>query len=100
MKFSLAELIATQLRSADMTKTQAEAIASEISATLEANLAGGDTIVLGNVGSLERVQKAARAGRNPMTGEAVEIPEKLSVRFKPFRAFKKRMNEVEAPEPA
>lgn len=92
MKFSLNELIASHLRGLGMAKTEAEAHASDITHTLEDNLASGDSVVLGNIGTLERVTKNARAGRNPMTGEAVQIPEKLSVRFKPFRAYRNKMN--------
>lgn len=39
----------------------------------------------------EHVERAARKGHNPSTGEAIDIPAKNAVAFSPSKAFKERM---------
>jgi DNA-binding protein HU-beta len=47
---------------------------------------------LDGVGVFTRVDRAARPGRDPRTGETIQIPEKKSVKFKPAVSFKKALN--------
>jgi DNA-binding protein HU-beta len=47
---------------------------------------------LSQFGSFERCQSDARMGRNPHNGEAIQIPAKKRVRFKPYDAYKKSVN--------
>ncbi|OLT17126.1 hypothetical protein BJF80_02720 [Serinicoccus sp. CUA-874] len=51
-------------------------------------VAAGGTVSISGFGSFERVDRAARTGRNPRTGEAVPIPETRSPRFRPGAAFR------------
>lgn len=55
-------------------------------------LAEGVTVKINDFGSFEPVVKAARTGRNPQTGEAIEIDEKMGIKFKPASALKEKMN--------
>lgn len=48
--------------------------------------------VLPGLGKLKTSLKAARTGRNPKTGEAVVIPERLAVKFAPAKALKDALN--------
>ena len=43
-------------------------------------------------GTFEKKVLKARTGRNPQTGEALQIPESLSVKFRPWKAFKEFLN--------
>ena len=47
-----------------------------------------DTFVLPGVGKLVLVNRAARMGRNPKTGEAIKIPAKKVVKFRVAKAAK------------
>lgn len=47
---------------------------------------------LGVLGKLEKVEKAARKGRNPHTGEEIDIPAKFAPRYKPGKAIKEELN--------
>lgn len=47
------------------------------------------------VGTFERVVRAARTGRNPGTGAAVQIPARTVVRFTPSAAWKRELNDSE-----
>lgn len=51
-------------------------------------MAQGFDTDLHRFGTFVRVVRKARVGRNPKTGEAIDIPEKGVVKFKPFKAFK------------
>ena len=44
--------------------------------------------MLHGIGKLKPLQKAARTGRNPATGEEIEIPAKTAVKFAAAKALK------------
>ena len=45
-----------------------------------------------NFGTFKAVERKARKGRNPQTGEEVDIPAKNAVKFVPSAALKKQVN--------
>ena len=49
-------------------------------------------VKLSGFGSFESFESKARTGRNPSTGEAISIPAKKRIRFKPSETFKKTTN--------
>lgn len=49
---------------------------------------GGEDVMLHGIGKLKPVQKAARTGRNPATGEEIEIPAKTAVKFAAAKALR------------
>lgn len=51
-------------------------------------VAAGDKISLVGFGTFESGTRAARQGRNPQTGEPMDIPETKVPKFKPGKAFK------------
>ncbi|WP_322937353.1 HU family DNA-binding protein [Nocardioides bizhenqiangii] len=72
----------------DLDPRQADAA---IDAVLEAIMAGvtdGERVSLGGFGTFERRTRAARAGRNPQTGEPITIAATVAPAFKPASAFK------------
>lgn len=56
-------------------------------------LAAGDRVRLPGLGTLEVVDRAARTGRNPQTGEPVEIPARSVVKFKPAKSLREALND-------
>ncbi|MFB3778177.1 MAG: HU family DNA-binding protein [Bryobacteraceae bacterium] len=48
----------------------------------------GGVFVLPGLGRLVRVERKARMGRNPATGEAIKIPAKKVVKFRVAKAVK------------
>lgn len=74
-----------------LTKKDTAIILDAISETItECLVAGGkgEKINLPGLGSLEVRERAGREGRNPQTGEKIDIPAKLYVKFKASKAFK------------
>ena len=45
-------------------------------------------------GSFQVVRRGARVGRNPHTGEPLELPERSTLVFRPARAFMDRLNDA------
>ena len=64
-------------------KTVIEAIASA--------LEKGDSVSLIGFGSFKVVNRAAREGRNPSTGEKIQIPASKAVKFTPSKVLKERV---------
>lgn len=58
---------------------------------VSASLAAGDKVTLPGFGTFEVRQRSARTGRNPQTGEAMEIAASLSPAFKAAAALKRRV---------
>jgi integration host factor subunit beta len=66
-----------------------------VKAILEAlgnHLAIGERIEVRGFGIFKRQTRAPRKGRNPRTGEAVHVPEKYCIRFKPSVDLHARIN--------
>ena len=86
------ELITFVSESADITKKSA---GDAINATIEgitSALEKGDSISLIGFGSFKVVKRAAREGRNPSTGEKMQIPASKGVKFTPGAGLKERVN--------
>ena len=86
------ELITFVSESADITKKSA---GDAINATIEgisSALEKGDSISLIGFGSFKVVKRAAREGRNPSTGEKMQIPASKGVKFTPGAGLKDRVN--------
>jgi DNA-binding protein HU-beta len=84
-KQDLVDVIATK---AQTTKKIAKTCLDAFIETVTETIKKGDDIQLTGVGTFKRKQKAARAGRNPKTGEPIQIPEKLVPAFSPGKEFK------------
>lgn len=50
-----------------------------------AAIASGETVYLSNFGTFSMTPTARRIGRNPATGETVDIPEGQRIKFKPSK---------------
>lgn len=86
------ELIAKIAEATDLPKTKAgEALDATLKAITEA-LVGGDTVSLVGFGTFDVRDRAARTGRNPRTGEPIEIPASKSPGFKAGKALKESVN--------
>lgn len=86
-----ADLVSAVLATADLSGAQAEAaLEATLTAVAEA-VASGDKVVLAGFGTFEPRHRSARSGRNPQTGEPIEIPASTTVGFKPASAFKRAL---------
>lgn len=65
---------------------------------LKGCLVAGDSITLPNFGTFKIVERAARKGRNPATGEEIDIAASKTVKFTPSRAFVNEVRETKLGE--
>lgn len=86
------ELVDAVAEKADLSKASA---ARAVDAALEAisgSLAQGDQVALIGFGTFLVRDRAARSGRNPRTGDPIEIPAAKIPAFKPGKALKDAVN--------
>lgn len=86
------ELVEKVAESAGLTKTQADDAVNAFVETIKDVLKDGDKITLKGFGTFEVRERAARTGRNPRTGEMVEIAASKTPAFKASSALKKEIN--------
>ncbi|MBC7822451.1 MAG: HU family DNA-binding protein [Candidatus Parcubacteria bacterium] len=85
------ELVDAIAAKASVTKKEADAIlTATIDSILEA-VASGDKVTLVGFGSFEVRDRQAREGRNPKTGETMQIPATRVPAFSAGKSFKDRV---------
>ncbi|TSO26263.1 HU family DNA-binding protein [Lactobacillus sp. LL6] len=83
-----AELISEVVNATDMKKKQATAVVDAIFGAIQKNLAEGNKVQMIGFGTFEVRHRAARKGRNPQTGDEIEIPASNVPAFKAGKALK------------
>lgn len=82
------EIFKTIAESQDLTKAQVQGVIEQlIDMACEKAKSEGEFLIPG-LGKLALVKRAARMGRNPSTGESIQIPAKQSVKFRLIKAVK------------
>ena len=89
------ELITGIAEKVDCTKKDAVKYFDATIETITETLAKGEKISLVGFGTFEVIERAARTGRNPQTGEEIVIPASKAPKFKPGKALKDLVNGVE-----
>ena len=92
-KAALVEMVAGV---ADVTKKRAEVIVETVFRSIAESLCRGERVELRGFGSFRLRRRAQRRGRNPRTGDPVDVASKHVVYFKPGKELKKLIN----PDPA
>ncbi len=87
-----ADLIEEVSRVVEMTRKDSEVIVEAIFDSIVRSLRGGDKIEIRGFGSFRTRERQARIGRNPKTGERVEVPAKRIPFFKPSKELKDLVN--------
>ncbi|MCR4399563.1 MAG: HU family DNA-binding protein [Syntrophomonadaceae bacterium] len=82
------DLVSAVAAKAEMTKKDVEKVLNELFATVEAALREGDKVQLVGFGTFEVRARQARKGRNPQTGEEIQIGATRVPAFKAGKAFK------------
>jgi integration host factor subunit beta len=87
-----AELIEKVLNAARLNRKEAEAAVETIFGSIIQSLREGEKIELRGFGSFRLRSRGARIGRNPKTGERVDVPAKRIPYFKPGKELKELIN--------
>jgi len=88
-KDELATLVSEQ---ADITKKSAGEAVNAVLEGIASALEKADSISFPGFGSFKVVERSAREGRNPATGEKIQIAASKAVKFTPGAGLKDRVN--------
>ncbi len=83
-----ASIIAAIAEKAELSKKDAEKALTAFTATVEEALKNGEKVQLIGFGTFEVRDRAAREGKNPATGETIQIPASKVPTFKAGQALK------------
>lgn len=86
------ELIDSIANRTGVKKSGVELVLNATLAEIERALLAGQPVILHGFGTFELKKRDARTGRNPRTGEPVEIAASTTVAFKPAKALKDSLN--------
>jgi DNA-binding protein HU-beta len=87
------ELVDAVASTSGTSKSAAEEAINAVLNTIWKEVAAGNAVQLIGFGTFGRGERAARSGRNPATGEAIEIAAAKTVKFAAGKAFKDAVNQ-------
>jgi|1185.fasta_scaffold64590_2 DNA-binding protein HU-beta len=82
------DLVAALAERTDTDKRSADANLQAFIDTVTDTVASGEVVVISGFAKFARVDRAARMGRNPQTGESIQIKASRRARVTPLKAFK------------
>jgi DNA-binding protein HU-beta len=88
-KNDLAEAIAL---GADISQTKGEEVLKVLLEIIENQLISQESVQLSGFGTFAVKTRSARVGRNPKTGDPIQIGASIAIRFIPGKAFKDQVN--------
>ena len=86
------ELVAAMAEQTNLSKKDAEAALKAFIDVVSEELKKGEKVQLVGFGTFEVSERAAREGRNPQTGETMEIKASKTPKFKAGKALNDMMN--------
>ena len=86
------ELVAAMAEQTNLSKKDAEAALKAFVDVVSEELKKGEKVQLVGFGTFEVSERAAREGRNPQTGDTMEIKASKTPKFKAGKALKDMMN--------
>ena len=87
-----ADLIESLAGSLDLPRGQAERVVNAVFDEIVAGLKRGDKINISGFGTFVVSDRKARTGRNPKTGEPIDIPASKAAKFRAGKALKDMLN--------
>ena len=82
------EITAKMSKDAGITRLQARKAFQSLIGGIKSSLKKGKRVTFSGFGSFEVKMRKAREGRNPKTGETIDIPKKKRIKFNPSKGFK------------
>jgi nucleoid DNA-binding protein len=86
-----ADLVEAVAKEADLSKAAATRVLEAVLKTIVKQVSKKQDVQLIGFGTFRAVKRSARTGRNPSTGEPLNIPASNVPRFTPGKAFKERL---------
>lgn len=87
-----ADLVNSISEKTGLSKSKTNEVVDAFVASVTESLKKGEKVTLVNFGTFNTSERDARKGRNPKTGESIEIPAKRVARFKVGTGLSKNIN--------
>jgi DNA-binding protein HU-beta len=91
-KLTKAELIRAIAEETGQSQDAVDKTVAALTHRLVETVKGGNDVALPGLGTFKRRENAARKGRNPATGESIDIAASSSMAFKQAQAVKDELN--------
>lgn len=85
------ELVAEVVRQTGLPKNASKEAVDVITSAIADSLARGEKVTLVGFGAFQVMQRKARNGRNPQTGEQIQIPAKKVPKFVPGKGLREKV---------
>ena len=86
------QLVRDIAESLDLTQAAVRGVFEQLAQIAQDSLENDGELTLPGIGKLKVSERAARTGRNPQTGKAIQIAAKKSVRLVPAKALVESLN--------
>ncbi len=86
------ELIAVVAEDTELTRTAVERVLTSLLENIQSAAKKGEEVTIHGFGKFAPATRAARVGRNPQTGEAINIPARVDLTFKAGKQVKDKLN--------
>jgi DNA-binding protein HU-beta len=81
-------------QASQVAKSQVKAVFQAAEQVVTKSLKAEGKIPLGGIGTIKLVDRKARVGRNPATGQTINIPAKTAVKIAPAKVLKDAFNKA------
>ena len=88
-----ADIISKIVEATNLKRAEADEAITSFLDSIKEGLKNGEKITIIGFGSFSVVERKARMGRNPQTGQEIEIPAKKTVKFNPAVKLKEEVND-------
>ena len=92
MSMTQAQFFTAVAEKAGISKAQAKAVFAAVEEVVMKSLKSAGKIPLGGLGAVKLVDRKARIGRNPATGEQIKIPARTAIKITPAKVLKDMFN--------
>jgi len=86
-----AELVQEVAKQTGLTKRASREAVDAITSAIVDSLSSGDKVTLVGFGSFKVIDRKSRRGRNPQTGEEIQIPAKSVPKFEPGKNLREKV---------
>ncbi len=87
-----AQFFAAVAEASQLSKAQVRQVFASVEDVVKKSLKAEGKIPLGGLGAVKLVDRKARIGRNPATGEQIKIPARTAIKLTPAKALKDIFN--------
>jgi integration host factor subunit alpha len=94
-----ADIVEALYEKVGFSKKEAADLVEQVFDTLKASLAKGNKVKISGFGNFVVREKRSRVGRNPQTGESIEISARRVLTFRPSQVLRNEVNESLAGKP-